>query len=63
LLQLRRRILAAAQPRSLEGTLFTGVSNCLEGSIFFTQEASFYPEKAISAANLKLTVIICFYLS
>jgi len=49
-------------------SIFIGVSNCLEGSIFFAKksgfakEASFYLKAAISAVNLKLPVTTCLYL-
>jgi len=50
-------------------SIFIGVSNCSEDSIFFSEEcgfakeASFYPKTAISAVNLKLPVTTCLYLS
>jgi len=52
-------------------SIFIGVSNYLEGSIFFAKkcsfakEASFYLKTAISAANLKLPVrpTTCLFLS
>jgi len=46
--------------------IFIGVSNCLEGSIFFAKkydiakEASFYLKAAISASNLKLPLQLVF---
>jgi len=50
-------------------SILIGVSNCLEGSIFFAKkcsfakEASFYLKTAISTVNLKLPVTTCLYLS
>ena len=50
-------------------SIFTGVSNCSEGSIFlltkcyFAKVASFHPKTAISSINLKLPVVfICLVL-
>jgi len=49
-------------------SIFKGVSNCLEGSIFFAKkcgfakEANLYLKAAISAVNLKLPVTTCLYL-
>jgi len=50
-------------------SIFIGVSNCSENSIFFaekcgfTKEARFYPKTAVSALNLKLPITTCLYLS
>jgi len=52
-------------------SIFIGVSNSSEHSIFFAKkcgcgfakEASFYPKTAISAVSLKLPATICLYLS
>jgi len=50
-------------------SIFIGVSNCLEDSIFFAKkcgsakEASFYVKTAIYAVNVKLLITTCLYLS
>jgi len=48
-------------------SVFIGVSNCLEGSIFFAKKCGFakkqffYLKTAISAVNLQLPVTTCLY--
>jgi len=48
-------------------SIFIGVPNCLEDSIFFAKKCGFAKEAifyqtAISAVNLKLPVTTCLYL-
>jgi len=47
-------------------SIFIGLSNCSEGSIFllikcgFAKGASFYPKTAISSVNFKLPVVFIY---